>query len=388
MTDAKVPVASGEMTLDAALNTILEKAAARGLIRQDQIAPLADHLRSHGLGKPTASAAPAEGFLAELMQSKDSEPLLPSEESEAPRFVRGFHDVLITVGIIVALSGLAALATVFALIPAVIVLAEILVKRQRLALPAFALTIAFVISVAWIATTLFGGYEANGTVAQMVAIYAACAAALVPFYWRYRVPVSLAALILAGIGLVYFVTMQVAGSGTLEDTVTSGTALVTGFVFSVASFIIAMWFDMRDRRRVTRRSDVAFWLHLGTAPALLNSALALALWQTASGSFWLQALTPTQAAIALVIVALFMLIGVIIDRRAFVTAGILSLGYALSTLFKSSAIGLQADNLFAYSALAVGITILVLGIGWQPIRARIVMMLPAAIRDRVPPVAA
>ncbi len=379
-------LAAGGNSVDTALKTALGMAAAQGIIRADQVDPLTGHLQAHGFGAAAPVAGNTGGFLADLMQPKDGGPLLASEESEAPRFVRGFHDVLITVGIIVALTGLAALATVFALIPAVIILAEILVKRQRLALPAFALTIAFVIAITWAAITLFGGYEASGTVAQMVAIYAACAAALAPFYWRYRVPVSLAALILAGIGLVYFVAMQMTGSGTLEDTVTSGSSLITGFVFSVASFAVAMWFDVRDRKRVTRRSDVAFWLHLGTAPALLNSALALALWQTAAGSFWLQTLTSSQAAIALVIVALFMLIGLIIDRRAFVTAGILSLGYALSTLFKSSAFGLGADNLFAYSALAVGITILVLGIGWQPIRAKIVSVLPAAIRNLVPPV--
>lgn len=373
---------------DSALVTALGKAAANGIIREDQVEPLAGHLQAHGFGEAAAAASGSGGFLSDLMQPKDSEPLRPAEESEAPRFVRGFHDVLITVGVVVALFGLGALGSVFALIPAVIVLAEILVKRQRLALPAFVLTIAFVISVSWIAVTLFDGQDGLGTVSQMVAIYAACAAALVPFYWRYRVPVSLAAMVLAGIGLAYFVTMQLSGAGTLEETVESGFSLITAFVFSLAAFAVAMWFDMRDRMRVTRRSDVAFWLHLGTAPALLNSALGLALWQTAPGSFWLQALTGGQAAIALAILALFMLIGLVIDRRAFVTAGILSLGYALSALIKNAVIGFDSGNLFAWSALTVGIIVLLLGVGWLPARAWVLKLLPAAIRDRVPPFSA
>ncbi len=365
----------GDSLADTTLKAALDKAAANGIIRSEQVNPLTGHLQAHGFGAAAAAAGVSRGgFLADLLQPKDDGPLLPSEESEAPRFVRGFHDVLITVGIVVALTGLAALASVFALIPAVIILAEILVKRQRLALPAFALTIAFVISVVSIVLSLFGGFEVNGTVAQMVAIYAACAAALVPFYWRYRVPVSLAALVLAGIGLAYFITMQLSGAGTLEDTVTSGISLITAFLFSVIAFLAAMWFDVRDRQRVTRRSDVAFWLHLGTAPALLNSALGIALWQTSPGSFWMQALTGGQAAIAVAVLTLFMLIGLVIDRRAFVTAGILSLGYALSALIKNSVIGFDNGNLFAWSALTVGVVVLVLGIGWQPIRARVVMV--------------
>lgn len=378
--------------MENALKAILDKAADQGLIEARQAAPLAVHLAAHGVGVPSMAgeigAKSAGGFLAELTQPKDDAPFGPSEESEAPRFVRGFHDVLITVGVVVALTGLAMLGTVFALIPAVIVLAEILVRRQRLALPAFALTIAYVMSVSWIVITLFGGDSSLGTVGQMVAIYAGCAAALAPFYWRYRVPVSLAALVLAGIGLAYFIVMQLSGAGTLEETVTSGFSLVTAFVFSLAAFAAAMWFDIRDRMRVTRRSDVAFWLHLGTAPALLNSALGVALWQTSPGSFWMQSLTGGQAAVALAVLIAFMLIGLIIDRRAFVTAGILSLGYALSALIKNAVTGFDTSYLFAWSALAVGITVLLLGVGWLPLRARLLTVLPAAIRERVPPAAA
>ncbi len=372
--------------MNLSLNTILEKAAAGGIIRSDQIAPLAGHLQAHGIGIAKDMPAKGGGYFKELLQPKDDGPPMPSEESEAPRFIRGFHDILITVGIVVALVGLGSLATIYALIPAVILLAEILVKRQRLALPAFALTVAFVIAVVWIVMMNFGGYEENGTVTQLMTIYAACAAALVPFYWRYRIPVSLAALILSAIGLGFFVTMQLTGNGSLQATATTRFAAIIGFVFSVAAFAVAMWFDVRDRLRVTRRSDVAFWLHLGAAPTLLNSALALVLWKSEPGSFWLQNLDAGQAVLAVALIILFMTIGIVIDRRAFVTAGILSLGYAISTLVKG--VNLETSNLFAISALAVGIIVLTIGTGWLPIRAKIINALPAAIRNLVPPVVA
>ncbi|MGK4495665.1 hypothetical protein ACSLVN_28040, partial [Klebsiella pneumoniae] len=34
----------------------------------------------------------------------------------------------------------------------------------------------------------------------------------------------------------------------------------------VLVFLLAMWWDMSDKERRTRRSDVAFWLHLAAAP--------------------------------------------------------------------------------------------------------------------------
>src|ERR1700754_3231257 len=54
---------------------------------------------------------------------------------ETPRFVRGFHDILITIGVIILLSGIWGLASLYVVPVAIIVLSEILVVRQRLALP-------------------------------------------------------------------------------------------------------------------------------------------------------------------------------------------------------------------------------------------------------------
>jgi hypothetical protein len=375
--------AAPEVGLDTSFRTALDGAVATGILRAEQVAPLAAHFAAYGFGNVTPAATNAGAYLSELSQPKDVELPRADEDSEAPRFVRGFHDVLITVGLIVALVGATALGSMFVLIPAVIVLAEILVKRQRLALPAFALTVAYVIGVVWIVISAIGD---SGATLQFTAVYAASAAALVPFYWRYRVPVSLAALVLSAIGFGFFATVVAIGGQVFENEAAALPALIAALAFSLIAFCAAMYFDVRDRQRLTRRSDVAFWLHLGAAPALLNSALSLALWNTKSGSYWLQNLSVGQSAIALVLITLFMMTGIAIDRRAFVTAGILSLGYAISTLMKG--VNFETNDLFAISALAVGIIVLVIGIGWLPIRARVVGMLPNAIRDMVPPVAA
>ena len=61
--------------------------------------------------------------------------------------MRGFHDILITVGIVVLLLGLGTLVNFLGVLPAIIVLAEWFVRRQRLALPAFTLTIMLAVIV-------------------------------------------------------------------------------------------------------------------------------------------------------------------------------------------------------------------------------------------------
>ena len=47
-----------------------------------------------------------------------------------------------------------------------------------------------------------------------------------------------------------------------------GLAIV--FVLGLGVFAFAMWWDMSDRERRTRRSDVAFWLHLAAAPLIAH----------------------------------------------------------------------------------------------------------------------
>jgi hypothetical protein len=42
------------------------------------------------------------------------------------------------------------------------------------------------------------------------------------------------------------------------------------FVCGIGVFTLAMWYDGRDPARITRRSDVAFWLHLLAAPMLVH----------------------------------------------------------------------------------------------------------------------
>ena len=53
--------------------------------------------------------------------------------------------------------------------------------------------------------------------------------------------------------------------------------MILGLVLflGVGIFLFAMWWDSSDRARLTRRADVAFWLHLLAAPMIVHPIFTL-----------------------------------------------------------------------------------------------------------------
>jgi len=77
------------------------------------------------------------------------------------------------------------------------------------------------------------------------------------------------------------------------------------------------------------------------------------------------------------------LIGILIDRRAFVTSGLLSLGAAFYVL--TDQFGIDVSSITAFSLLAVGIVVLLLGTGWQSLRKVILGAMPTSLTASLPP---
>jgi hypothetical protein len=378
----------------AALLPVLDAAVGEGLVARDQLGRLADFLLGRGV-KIGAEPQPAiESARPEsLDQPIASEPMATVEESEAPRFIRGFHDILITIGIIVALLGLGGLASVYAVIPAAIVLAEILVRRQRLALPAVVLTIAFSIACG---IGIYPVFDDAGAMSEdwfAVALLATISVVTFLFFWRYKAPIALAAGFVAGYGAaVATLMMLVVKYNSDEKFFPTHPLMLAAFlgVYALLVFGTALRFDFADRLRLTRRSDVAFWMHLAAAPAILYTIMACVYFNGAQG--WFSTTTSlTQAAVIVVAVLALMLIGIVLDRRAFVTSGLLSFGYAFKVLLTEggfSRLIASTDTLAFIVLLAIGIIVLSLGIGWQKLRGVIVTALPVSISSLVPPIRA
>ncbi len=368
------------------LKVALEEAVGEGIISSGQ----AERLLPYLTGKNIGALSAGHGF-SEPPSPDDSNPL---EDTEAPRFVRGFHDVLITIGIVVLLIGLWGLANRYLSLLAIVVLAEILVRRQRLALPAVVLTVALVFWLFHTAISYVGSTPAlvdNFTIAAIV-VAVPFPPLLALFYWRYRVPLALALFLFSLFGLflaaVFYVAGTVTGSSNVPVDYPIQTLMIL-LVTALGSFALAMRFDLSDPSRVTRRSDVAFWLHLATAPALLYSTVLLALrLELASGGTVFTNLTDAlfggymQAVTVLAAVLVMMLIGLVIDRRAFVTAGLVSLGLATAAILRHNNAGL--DKVGFLVLMIVGLVVLVIGIGWVDLRRIIVRRLPAGMQARLP----
>jgi hypothetical protein len=139
-------------------------------------------------------------------------------------------------------------------------------------------------------------------------------------------------------------------------------------------FLFAMRWDSSDPARVTRRSDVAFWLHLLAAPMIVHPV------------FTLLGLNDGSASVGegLVVIALYVALGLTalaIDRRALLVSALAYVLFALNRLFET--VGAVELNV-ALTALVIGSALLLLSAFWHQARAAIVTRLPAALRGKLP----
>lgn len=349
--------------MSTTLKKIISEASAAGLVAPDKVDRLVEFLGSKG-----------------VMPGEAGETVNPEEDSEMPRFIRGYHDVLITIGILITLVGVGGLGTIWAALLAVIVLAEIFVRKQRLALPSFVLTLAFAICGVFTLTALVQPMvEGQGVIGDLAGDMEALVVGglefllLAAFFWRYRVPVAFAALLAAGVGTIVGLISLLFFWNEPEQ------ALTFTLLFAGTSLVIqAVRYDLGDRRRTTRRSDIAFWLYLVAVPAILKAVFSL--------------LSPDEgimnAALMLGAVVMMMVLGLIMDRRAFVTAGLVYLGYAFGELLSRGTGGwfrtLASDTQFLWLALSIGIVVLSVGIGWRQLRRLIIGVLPGSFQQKIP----
>lgn len=353
------------------LRSILDEAARQGLISSEAGGRLLPFLTERGVSVVKTQKAVAADERA-------------WSDTETPRFVRGFHDVLITIGVIVALVGLWGLAPLYAVPVAIIVLSEILVRRQRLALPAVSLTVALFCWTFLLMSRVFTPWtsEIGADLTQFVAGFPIL---LCVYYARYRVPLSLALTIMSTLALVLTLLLRLVQwlSGNPAFFVDHlGMLAAVAFVCALGLFATALYFDLGDRLRRTTRSDIAFWLHLGAAPALLYSTVSLLSFGEAGHIFDLANMS-ARTPVVVATVAALMLIGLVIDRRAFVTSGLLSLGVAIFSVVRKG--NATVDTYIFTTLIVVGAIVLIIGTGWMPLRRLVLRALPPAIANRLPP---
>ena len=324
---------------------------------------------------------------------------IPDEEQF--RLLTGFNDIFVTIaaaillfalgwigqsigqsmGLIVDSDGPSPLAPLF-VAAASWGLATFFTAKRRMALPSILLLLGFVggvfVTAAFTLVLAIGPDQFNNNANNNVlggivaAVSAAIAAGAAWYHWRtFRVPITIAAGAAAVAGLA--VSLLIAALGqTAEDAKNIILAFV--LLLGIGVFLFAMWWDASDRARLTRRSDVAFWLHLLAAPMIVHPVFTL--------------LGLNQGSVSLgggiAAVLLYIALGVTalaIDRRALLVSALAYVLWALAELFKT--FGAVELNV-ALTALVIGSALLLLSAFWHQARGAIVRPLPEGLKARLP----
>jgi hypothetical protein len=346
---------------------VLEQGIVRGIVTNQQVTDL-------------------RALALELTAASVPEP----QDDEKLRFITGFSDIFVTLGLALFLGALAYFvakasgwtAMWFGLAAAAWLLAEFFTRRRHMALPSIVLLAVFAVSVFTGTNDLlagrpsgflagFLGYGDGGSAESPGMIAAAMlmtAVAVATHYIRFRVPITIAA------GTAALGGMAVSLLFALAPDFARAAIRPVILVLGLAVFALAMRFDLSDSAHVTRRTDIAFWLHLLAAPLIVHPLIS---WFMGDGSL-------SQVPTALAVLTLFVLLGVVavvIDRRAMLVSGLIYAAYALSSLI--STIGL-ADRTLPATMLVLGAFVLLLSAGWRPVRAALLRLLPTHLAHRLP----
>jgi len=332
----------------------------------------------------------ARALRAHVAESRRS----PVVDEESFRLLTGFNDIFVAIATGLLLAAVAGIGgQISPYLPAPLVaasawgLAEYFTRRRRMALPSIILLIAFVGGVAatlatpvlaaapaigeWLNGNGYGRDAQAAIIGSIAAVIAAVTAAAAWLHWRrFTVPITVAAGAVAVVGTALSLIVGLVPPA--RDAVYP-LVLVAG----IALFAFAMRWDMSDPERRTRRSDIAFWLHLAAAPMIAHALFNLL------GVFDAE-MNVGRAVVVLLLYVAFALVALAVDRRALLVSSLAYVLWALYALFRQAgAVELSAG----FTGLVIGSALLLLSAFWQRARGRVVALLGQTGRH-LPPVAA
>ena len=291
------------------------------------------------------------------------------QDEENFRLVSGFNDIFVVLACALLLISSAWIGGEGNVLAPFIVallswpLAEFFVRKRKMALPAIFLLITFVGGVFATAYLLV----ADTSLENQLMIASSAAAIAAYLHWlRFAVPVTVAA------GAAAVATLIAASIGPHLEW--GDNLLYLILALGVAMFMYAMYWDTRDRKRITRNTDVAFWLHLLSAPLIVHPVFSLL------GILEGQQ-DPTRLGLVIALYLALTLISLVVDRRAFMVSALIYVLYALNELLEG--VGLQ-DQGFAFAGLLISGSLLMLSGFWHKSRGFVLQWVPEPVRRRVP----
>ncbi|RUM51905.1 MAG: hypothetical protein DSY87_08150, partial [Methylococcus sp.] len=278
----------------------------------------------------------------------------PGVDEEHFRLITGFNDIFVVIACILLLVSVWWMGTELGawfgpLLQTATAwgLAEYFTRKRRMALPSIILLIAFVAGVYATGQQLLLVYlldkpgiaiiGSNETETGIAIISFVMALAARLHWLRFKVPITVAAgiasLVAGSISLLWVLVPAV------QDWMT-----VAIFVSGVLVFMLAMRWDTSDILRHTRRSDVAFWLHLVAAPLLVHPVF------TSLGVFEEQTAL-WQLVVIAVLYGIVALVSISVDRRALMVSALVYVLYAFSEILEHYGV---VSLSFAFTAFIIG----------------------------------
>jgi len=298
----------------------------------------------------------------------------PAVDDEHFRFITGFNDIFVVIACALLLvsvnwigAAIAPWVGSFLQAASAWALAEYFARVRRMALPSIVLLLAFVGGV--VSGTMLLARSFGASYELGMGLGCAVGAGAAWLHWqRFMVPITVAAgmsiLVLAAVML--FISVIPAAKDWWAPIV---------FIGGVLVFITAMGWDASDTQRQTRRSDVAFWLHLVAAPLMVHPIFSLlGAFDYTMGLLTALAITLLYCCIALVSLS--------IDRRALMVSALAYVLYAFNTLLQEYGI---VSLSFAFAALTIGGALLLMSAFWHSCRAFILGFYSETICQRLPP---
>ena len=251
-------------------------------------------------------------------------------------------------------------------------LAEYFTRRRHMALPSILLLAAYVGGVALGLGALAGQILPDAddrTMSLVISGIAAVTALAALAHWRrFMVPITVAAGAAATAAVLGGIILFIAPD---SDGMRFPLLLAAG----IGIFILAMRWDMSDRARTTRRSDVAFWLHLTAAPMIAHALFNML------GVMHGHEISVAKAMLVIALYIAFGLVALAIDRRALLVSSLAYVLFALYGLFRQAG---AVELSWALTALVIGSALLLLSALWHHARAVIVTGLPPLLIQRLP----
>lgn len=342
----------------------------------------------------------SEGQAAQIIAVSEERDGIRSQltgSDEPFELFKSFNEVFIIIGLVLLYIGWNGIALAFgsvdALIPSAIapgvvslltlgLLARYFTLNRRMVGPSNAIVVMWTLSAMQLGTTLYARFlldtipPDSGNMAFYVSFTGVFVpmfvlAALLAFWYFFRIPSTLFAIALAIYVLVFAVTrasgQDIEGWRDIFLLSSEGPFSLITIALGLFGFLAAMYFDLKDPHRVTRHNKNAFWVHIIAAPAIVNT-VALTLF-TDGG---------TAAIAALIAFLLFITcLALIVDRRSFLLSGVI---YIIALAFS-----IEEGSTFT-TVFLLGAALVATGAFWAVLRSALLNTLPTfPFKDRLPP---